>query len=167
MSTSQTSSVTVPKELISVTAGQPQVAGASRSVVKPSIRLTPRSVILLAAPATVVATMMVGYLILTTAGLPLYAAEMMAGAFVNTVGGLLAAIVLMLTINKGAAGVAQAGILGIGLRCGAVLVGILMAGMAVFGLNHGALVYWVMGYYFPLLIVESALVAWLSHRLPN
>jgi len=131
------------------------------------IRLSARTATLLAAPVTVVATMLVGSVVLTVAGLPLFAGEMISGGIVNLIGGLLAAAVILAMMGKGTVGVAQAGILGIALRCGTVLMGILMAQMLPLGLNSTVLVYWAIGFYFPMLIVESALIAWLSSHLPG
>jgi hypothetical protein len=128
------------------------------------LSLSPGMVTLIAAPVTVLATMLMGWLMLKTAGMPIYPGEMVAGAIVNTVGGVFAALPLFILMKKGAAAIAQAGILGIALRIGAILMGLLIAGAPAWGLSRMALVYWVMGYYFPLLIVETGVVAWLSNK---
>jgi hypothetical protein len=39
-----------------------------------------------------------------------------------------------------------------------------MAGAPAWGLERMTLVYWVMAYYFPLLMVETAVVAWLANK---
>jgi hypothetical protein len=128
------------------------------------LSLSPGMVTLIAAPVAVLATMLVGWLVLTTAGMPIHAGEMVAGAIVNTVGGIAAALPLFILMKRGAAVIAQAGILGIALRVGTVLLGLLMAGAPAWGLERMTLVYWVMAYYFPLLMVETAVVAWLANK---
>jgi hypothetical protein len=128
------------------------------------LSLSPGMVTLVAAPISVLVTMLVGWLMLKTAGLPVYPGEMVAGAIVNTVGGVFAALPLFILMKRGAQAIAQAGILGIALRIGAILMGMLIAGAPAWGLSRMPLVYWVMGYYFPLLIVETAVVAWLSNK---
>ena len=63
---------------------------------------------LLAAPVTVLVTMMVGYVVLTALRVPVHAGEMAVGACVNVVGGLLAAIAVVTKLKKGTAGIVQA-----------------------------------------------------------
>jgi hypothetical protein len=164
--------VTMQSEAIP-TRMQEAIAGSStqtrtRSVAAGSrqIRLSARTATLLAAPVTVLATMLVGSVVLTVMGLPLFAGEMISGAMVNLVGGMLAAGAIIALMGKGTLGVAQAGIIGIALRCGTVLMGILMAQLLPLGMHPTILVYWAVGFYFPMLIVESALIAWLSNHLP-
>ncbi|HUO10162.1 MAG TPA: hypothetical protein VM008_17785 [Phycisphaerae bacterium] len=128
------------------------------------IGLTPGNVTLFAAPVTVLATMAVGYILLTSLGIPLYAHEMLAGAIVSAIGGMLAAIPLFLFMNKGAQAIAQSGILSIAVRCGMILMGMILALSPAWGLAKMPFVYWVLGYYFPMLIVETAIVAWLSMK---
>jgi hypothetical protein len=128
------------------------------------LSLSPGMVTLIAAPVSVLITMLVGWLMLTTVGMPIFAGEMVAGAIVNTVGGIFAALPLFILMKRGAVAIAQAGILGIALRIGAILMGMLIAGAPAWGLSRMPLVYWVMGYYFPLLMVETAVVAWLSNK---
>ena len=128
------------------------------------IALSPGMVTLISAPITVLFTMVMAWLLLKTAGMPLYPGEMLGGAIANTVGGVAASIPLFILMKRGAQAIAQAGILGIALRVGTVLMGMLIAGAPAWGLERGVLVYWVMGFYFPLLIVETAVVAWLSNK---
>jgi hypothetical protein len=130
------------------------------------IRVSPGRVTLMAAPITVAATMLLGCGLLSFANLPIHPVEMAVGAMVNVVGGLLAGIALLGMMKRGAAGVAQAGILGIGFRCGTVLMGVLTVSCSGLALDPIILVYWVMAYYMPMLIVESMLVAWLTNHLP-
>ena len=150
-----------------VAPGQAISPSIEHIVCGPAIQLSQRLFTLAAPFVCVLATMAVGYLVLSFTGHTVHVSEMLAGAVVNTIGGVLAAGALLKMMKNGAVGIAQAGILGIGLRCGAVLVGMLIAGIPFFGLDRSVLVYWVMGFYFPMLIVESALVAWLSNRVPN
>jgi hypothetical protein len=128
------------------------------------LALSPGMVTLLSAPITVAVTMLLGWLMLKTAGMPIYPGEMIGGAIVNVLGGVAAAAPLFILMKKGAAAIAQAGILGIALRIGTVLMAMLLAGAPAWGLERMPLVYWVLGYYFPMLIVETAVVAWLSNK---
>lgn len=128
------------------------------------LSLSPGMITLIAAPAAVLATMVVGWLALRTSGLPIHAGEMVAGGVVNTLGGIAASLPLFILMKRGATVIAQAGILGIALRVGTVLMGMLMAGATAWGLDRMILVYWVMAYYFPLLMVETAVVAWLANK---
>src|SRR5436305_644526 len=50
------------------------------------IALTPGMITLIAAPVTVLATMLMGWLALRTLGMPLYAGEMFGGAIANSLG---------------------------------------------------------------------------------
>lgn len=128
------------------------------------IALSPGMITLLAAPAAVLVSMLVGWLILTTAGLPLYGREMIGAAIVNTVGGIVAALPVFILMKRGAAAIAQAAILGIAVRCGSVLMGLLAAGAPAWGLDRMPLVWWVIGFYFPMLIAETTVIAWLSNK---
>jgi hypothetical protein len=128
------------------------------------IALSPGMITLISAPITVLATMLLGWLLLKTVGLPVYPGEMLGGAIANTVGGVAASVPLFILMKKGAQAIAQAGILGIALRVGTVLMCMLIAGAEPWGLQRLVLVYWVMAFYFPLLIVETAVVAWLSNK---
>jgi hypothetical protein len=89
---------------------------------------------------------------------------MLAGAIANTLGGVIAAIPLLIRMRKGAIAIAQAGLMGIALRMGIVLAALLIALAPNWGLNRAALVGWSLGGYFPLLIVETAVVAWLLRK---
>ena len=148
-------------------------AGASTHVLPQNksqagqVRLSVRQVTILAAPVTVIATMLVGSVVLSLTGLPLYAGEMISGGIVNLVAGLLAAATILAMMGKGTVGVAQAGILGIAIRCGTVLMGILFTQLLPLGFDKTILVYWAIAFYFPMLIVESALIAWLSNKLAH
>jgi hypothetical protein len=128
------------------------------------IALSPAMLTLISAPVTVLATMLLAWLFLKTAGMPLHPAELLGGAIVNVIGGAAASIPLMILMKKGTAAIAQAGILGIALRIGTVLLAMLVAGSSAWGLDRMILVYWVMAYYFPMLIVETAVIAWLSNK---
>jgi len=128
------------------------------------LALSPGMIVLLAAPLSVLLTSLAAWLLLTTLSQPLYVHEMFAGATVNTLGGILAALPIFWLMKKGAAAIAQAGILSIALRCGAILLGMFAAMAPAWSLDKMPLVYWVMGYYFPLLMVETAVVAWLSNK---
>src|SRR5438046_4355380 len=77
------------------------------------IALTPGMITLIAAPVTVLVTMLLGWLALRTAGMPLYAGEMFGGAIANTLGGAAASLPLFILMKKGAQAIAMAGILGI------------------------------------------------------
>jgi hypothetical protein len=128
------------------------------------IALSPGMITLLAAPLTVLATMLLAWLALRTIGLPIHPAEMLGGAIANTVGGMVASIPLFVLMRKGAQAIAQAGILGIALRVGTVIVGLLVASAPAWGLRWPFLPYWVLAFYFPMLIVETAVVAWLTNK---
>jgi hypothetical protein len=128
------------------------------------LSLSPGMVTLVAAPVAVLVTMLAGWLVLKTVGMPVYAGEMVAAAIVNIVGGVFAALPLFILMKRGAQAIAQAGILGIAMRVGAIMLGLMMAGAPAWGLSKMPLVYWVMGFYFPLLMVETGVVAWLSMK---
>jgi hypothetical protein len=140
----------------------------SRPILGPSVTinigLTPGTVTLIAAPVTVALTMLAGWVLLTTCSLPLYAHEMGAAAIVSALGGMFASIPLFILMKKGAAAIAQAGIMSIAVRCGMVLMGMILALAPAWGLAKMPFVYWVIGFYFPMLIVETAVVAWLTNK---
>ena len=124
--------------------------------------LTPATIVLLAAPATVAIVMLTAWVILTSAGLPLYLNEMIGGAMVSAVGGMFASIPLFALMGKGAQMIAKAGVLSIAVRCSMILFGMILAMQPAWGLAKMPFVYWVLAYYFPMLMVETGLVAWLS-----
>jgi hypothetical protein len=128
------------------------------------LSLSPGMLALIAAPATVLVTMLVGWLFLKTAGLPVYAAEMFAGGIVNALGGVAASIPLFILMRKGTGAIAQAGLFGIAMRCGMILMGLMAAAQPAWGLAKMPLVWWVLGFYFPLLMAETAVVAWLANK---
>jgi hypothetical protein len=146
----------------------PTDAMDSRPVVGPEIHLrlalSPGMITLLAAPLAVVLSMALAWVLLKTIGIPLHPAEMFAGAIVNTAGGMAASIPLFVRMKKGAIAIAQAGLAGIAVRMGTVFLGLLAAGAPGWGLDRTPLVGWVLGFYCPLLIAETALVSWLIRR---
>ncbi len=128
------------------------------------LALTPGTMTLIAAPVTVAVTMIAGWIFLTSLAMPTYVHEMMAAGAVNTVGGVLAALPLFFLMKRGTQAIAQAALLGIALRCACTLMALMLAMGPGWGLSRMALVYWVLGGYFPLLMVETAVVAWLSNK---
>ena len=60
--------------------------------------------------------------------------------------------------------IAGADLLGIAVRCGSILLLLMLAMGPGWGLARMPLVYWVFAYYFPLLSVETGVVAWLSNK---
>ena len=124
--------------------------------------LTPATIVLFSAPATVAIVMAVAWVLLTSAEFPLYANEMIAAALVSAIGGMFASLPLFVLLGKGAQMIAKAGIMSIGVRCSMVLFGMILAMQPAWGLAKMPFVYWVLAYYFPMLMVETALVAWLS-----
>jgi hypothetical protein len=131
------------------------------------VAITPGMITLIASPATVLVTMLAGWVILTSLGQPVFAKEMLGGAIVITLGGVLASMPVFLLMKRGAQAIAQGAILGIAIRIGSVLMGLMLAMGPGWGLAKMPLVYWVLGYYFPLLIVETAIVGWLSHKVKH
>ena len=123
-----------------------------------------RTITLLAAPITVSLTMLLGWVILTSFGWKAYPHEMFAAGLVNAVGGMLAVIPLCLMLNRGAAWIVRTSMIGIGLRMGIILLGLVLASGKGWGLEKMPLIYWTLACYFPLLIAETATVAWLSHK---
>ncbi|MGN6370518.1 MAG: hypothetical protein ACTHN5_19865 [Phycisphaerae bacterium] len=126
------------------------------------IGITPANIVLFSAPATVALVMALAWIVLKSAALPLYTNEMFAAAAVSAVGGMFASIPLFVLMGKGAQMIAKAGIMSIAVRCSMVLFGMVLAMQPAWGLAKMPFVYWVLGFYFPMLIVETALVAWLS-----
>ena len=139
---------------------------SSRPMIGPEIRLSlsPGMFALLVAPITVALTMVTAWVLLTTVGASVFAREMVAAGIVNTIGGVFASIPLFILMKKGTAAIAQAGILGIALRIGSILMGTMIAGAQAWQMHTMPLVYWVMAFYFPLLMVETGVIAWLSHK---
>lgn len=128
------------------------------------IGLTPGLITLLAAPMTVLLTMLLGWVVLKTAAMPLYAPEMFAAALINALAGMAASLPLLMWMKRGAVALAQAGMIAIGIRMCVVLIALLVACAPAWQFDRMPLIVWVIAFYFPLLIVESALVAWLINR---
>jgi hypothetical protein len=131
------------------------------------IALTPGMITLAASPACVLVTMLVGWVLLTSLGMPLFAREMIAGGIVITLGGIMASMPIFLLMKRGAQAIAQGALLGIAIRIGSILMGLMLAMGPGWGHAKMPLVYWILGYYFPLLIVETAIVGWLSHKVKH
>lgn len=149
------------------TRGTP-IAVDSKPLVGPSITInigvTPGTIALLSAPLSVLVTLSAAYVLLTAFQLPLFKNEMVAAAIVNTLGGMLASVPLFILMQKGAKAIAQAGILAIAIRCGVILMGLIVALAPAWQLARMPLVYWVLGFYFPMLMVETVVIAWLANR---
>jgi len=128
------------------------------------LAITPGMITLVASPLTVLATMLAGFVLVTSAGIPLFPREMLGAAIVNTVGGILAALPLFLLMKRGAQAIAQGAIFGVAVRIASILLGLILAMGPGWHLDRMPLVYWVLAYYFPLLIVETSIVGWLSHK---
>lgn len=128
------------------------------------VSLSPRAILLLAAPVSVLVTMAIGWVLLKSMGVRVYASEMLAASIINIIGGTLAALPLFFWMKRGAIAIAQAGLLGIAIRCGAILGGLVLAFGPGWGLAKMPVAYWTLAFYFPLLIAETAMVGWLSHR---
>jgi len=128
------------------------------------LSLSPGMVTLIAAPVTVAATMLLGWALLRSVGMPVHAAEMLGGAIATTIGGAFAAVPMFLLMKRGAQAIAQAALLGIALRIGATLMVMMLAGAGGWGLERIVLAYWVLGFYAPMFVVESAVNIWLSNN---
>ena len=128
------------------------------------VALTPGMVTLVAAPVTVGLVMVVGWVGLTTLGMPTFVREMAGAAIVSALGGMFASLPLFLWMKNGAEAIARAGLMSIGVRCVMILLGMCALFSPAWGLVRMPTVYWVLGFYFPLLIVETAVVAWLSQK---
>jgi hypothetical protein len=143
-------------------------AVAQKTLVGPELNikvaLTPGMVTLVAAPVTVGLTMVVGWVGLTTLTLPTCGREMVGAALVSALGGMLASLPLFVGMKHGAQAIARAGLMSVGLRCVMILLGMCALFSPAWGLERMPTVYWVLAFYFPLLIVETGLVAWLSQR---
>jgi hypothetical protein len=119
---------------------------------------------LLVAPLTVLLTLLLGWLLLTTLAIPLHTREMLAAALLNVLAGIAACLPLALAIKRGTIAIARAGLIAIALRMGLVLLALLAALAPAWHLDHTPLIAWVIAFYFPLLIAETALVAWLVNK---
>jgi hypothetical protein len=128
------------------------------------LSLSPRMILLAVSPVSIALTMFIGWVILKSIGQPLYGHEMLAAALINVVGGTLAALPLFFKMKYGTVAIAQAGLMGIVVRCSTILGGLLLAFGPGWGLDKMPVVYWVLAFYFPLLIAETFMVAWLSQR---
>jgi hypothetical protein len=128
------------------------------------VALTPGMVTLIAAPVTVGLTMLTAWVALTTLGMPIFKAEMMGAGIVSALGGMFASIPLFLWMKNGAEAIARAGLMSIGVRCVMILLGMCALFSPAWGLVRMPTVYWILAFYFPLLIVETAVVAWLSQK---
>jgi hypothetical protein len=139
-----------------------------RPIVGPEITLriglTPALITLTAAPITVLLTMLLAWFLLKTLAIPLHAPEMLAAALINGLAGIAAALPLLLRMKRGAIALAQAGLIAIGIRMGLVLLGLIAAIAPAWHLDREPLILWVIAFYFPLLITESTLVAWLIKK---
>jgi len=128
------------------------------------LSLSPGMVTLIAAPVTVLVTMLLGWLFLKTFAMPVHFPEMVGAAVATTIGGAFAAVPMFLLMKRGTQAIAQAALLGIALRIGATLMMMMLAGAGGWGLDRMTLAYWVLGFYAPMFVVESAVNIWLSNK---
>ena len=128
------------------------------------VSLSPRVILFLAAPAAVGLSLLVGWALLRSFALPLHAPELLAAAIINLLGGTLAVLPLFFRMKHGAVAIAQSGLMGIAIRCAVVFGGLVLAFGPGWQLDKMPLVYWTLACYFPMLMAETALIAWLSHR---
>ncbi|HEY4329188.1 MAG TPA: hypothetical protein VGN88_05580, partial [Phycisphaerae bacterium] len=139
--------------------------------------MSPGMVALLAAPVTIAVTMILGGLLVWVLGVELHPREMVGAAMANMLGGVAASLPLFFLMRarrnsddagrrkaEGGVAIAQGAMIGIALRIGIVLMGMVFLQVAGVGLQMMVLAYWVMGFYFPVLMAETAVVAWLSQR---
>ena len=123
-----------------------------------------RTITILTAPATVLLTILLGWLLLTSFGWPLHTREMTAAAIVNTAGGMLAALPLCLMMHHGVLAIMRAWTIGQAVRIGVIFFGILLASGSGWGMAKMPLIYWALACYFPLLAAETATAVWLSRK---
>ena len=143
-----------------------QAEADRQALAGPELRLalSPRVLLLLASPLAVGITTLLGWVLLTSLARPVFAREMFAAGIINIVGGTLAALPLFFMMSRGAIAIAKGGLMGITIRVMTILGGLLLAFGPGWGLDKMPLVYWVLAGYFPLLMAETFMVAWLSHR---
>jgi len=120
---------------------------------------------LLAAPVTVLLTMLIGGLILTSFACPLHLPEMIAAGTINALGGLLAALPLVFWMTRGADAIVRAWMAGTAIRVGVILFGLFVASGSGWALSKMPLISWTLACYFPLLAVEATTAAWLTHKV--
>jgi hypothetical protein len=128
------------------------------------IPLIPALLALIAAPATVLLTMLLAWILLTALAIPLHSREMLTAALINILGGIASALPLLIRMKRGAAALAVAGLIAIGIRMGVVLLALLIACAPTWHFDRTPLLLWALAFYFPLLITETALVAWLINK---
>lgn len=133
-------------------------------VVTIRLGLTPGTIMLLAGPLAVLLVMGLGWVVLASLGLPRHVPEMIGGGIVNVVGGLLATLPVLFFMKKGVLAILQASMLAMVVRCGVILMGLMLALAPGWNLAKMPLVLWVLCLYFPLLIVETSCIAWLNNR---
>jgi hypothetical protein len=133
-------------------------------VVTIQVGLTPGMVMLLSGPLAVVLVMTLGWVVRTSFGMPLYGREMIGGGIVNIVGGIFAALPIVLFMKRGVVAIIQASMLAMVVRCGVILMGLMLALGAGWNLDRMPLAVWTLCCYFPLLMAETACIAWLNNK---
>ena len=160
-------------EAVARPAVRPEVAAPAREnkpvagVITIRLAFTPGLVMLLSAPVAVGVVMALGWVVRTSFSMPLYGHEMIAGGIVNVIGGLVAAVPILIFMKKGVIAIVQATMLSMVLRCGVILMGLMLAFGPGWQLAKMPLAVWTLCCYFPLLIVETACIAWMSQKSPN
>jgi hypothetical protein len=129
-----------------------------------TIRVSPKAAALLAGPVAVMLVLLVAGALVRALDVPLHGAEMVAGGLMNAVGGVMAALPLVMVMHHGTTALVQAGVLGIPIRCGVILMMLCLALVPATGLDRAAVVTWTVVCYFPLLVVETAMAAWLMRK---
>jgi hypothetical protein len=93
-----------------------------------------------------------------------YESEMLGAGIVNVAGAVLSALPVLMLMKRGVLGIMQASLLSMMVRCGVILLGLLLALGPGWGLAKMPLAIWTLCCYFPLLMTETTCLAWLTNR---
>jgi hypothetical protein len=132
-------------------------------------RLTAETLLLISAPLTVLVTLMLSTSFLTLASLPLHRFELIAATLIALTAGLVAVLPLhnSLRSNAQAEKLLRAALASIALRAGLFFVGAYLAMGPGYHLAQMPLFYWVLAFYFPTMITETATIACILRKLDN
>ena len=164
------SAITTGHEQVTTGASQKAARGLSGQPVRdgihkpahPHLRVHAGFVLLISSPLSVALTMLFGWLFMSVLALPLHAGEMVGAAIVAIVGGIVSALPLINAMQTNQADtMAKSALSGIGIRVVVLLAGAWLAMGKNWGLGAEPLAFWLLGFYFPMLVAETGVMAWI------
>ncbi len=123
-----------------------------------------RACLLLSTPVAVGLCLLLGWGGMISLEMQRYTREMFAAGAVIFVAGIAATLPMIVLLNKGAVAMARGALSAHAIRLLAALLGALVLMAPHWHLQKSAAIEWVLGFYFVLLIIETAASTWVMRN---